>query len=205
LPDDAEILTAYRNYLTNPHDLNDHLNIIRFFKTDLYINAKVTMSNSNNFKTKLFYDVFNKIKIFRTIQERYNLTVDNLNYEINDKIDMGDTEWKHIQKLFNYTKPKPTTTKELKPIVIQMIKSITTTNAINTKQIMINKVKQQKYIFNKDVLNFHLELNKYVNPDRNNYGPQYNNLLNIKAYESPQNAPDEHSLLDTGLSDPFIE
>ena len=86
-----------------------------------------------------------------------------------------------------------------------MIKSITTTNAINTKQIMINKVKQQKYIFNKDVLNFHLKLNKYVNPDRNNYGPQYNNLLNIKAYESPQNAPDEHSLLDTGLIDPFIE
>jgi len=62
LPDDAEILTTYKNYLTNPHDLNDHLNIIRFFKTDLYINAKVTMSNSNNFKTKLFYDVFNKSK-----------------------------------------------------------------------------------------------------------------------------------------------
>ena len=54
------------------------------------------MSNFNNFKTQLFKDVFNKIKIFRTIQERYNLSVDNLNYEINDKIDMADGEWKHI-------------------------------------------------------------------------------------------------------------
>jgi len=98
LPDDAETLTTNKNYLTNPIDLNDHLNIIRFFKTDIYINAKVTMSNSNNFMTKLFYDVFNKFEIIRTIQERYNLTVDNFNSEINNKIDMGDTEWKHIQK-----------------------------------------------------------------------------------------------------------
>jgi hypothetical protein len=55
------------------------------------------MSNSNNFKTKLFNDVFNKIKIFRTIQERYKLSVDNLNYETNDKIDMADPEWKHTE------------------------------------------------------------------------------------------------------------
>ena len=86
-----------------------------------------------------------------------------------------------------------------------MIKSIMVNNIINNKQVRTNKIVQRKYTFNKDVLNFHLELNKYVNPDRNNYGPQYNNLLNIKAYESPQNAPDEYSLLDTGLSDPFIE
>ena len=92
LPDDVEILTTYKNYQTNPHDLNDHWDIIRFFKTDLFINAKVTMSNSYNFKTKLFYDVSNKIKIFRTIQDWYNLTVDNLNYEINDQIDMTDAE-----------------------------------------------------------------------------------------------------------------
>jgi len=67
-----------------------------------------------------------------------------------------------------------------------MIKSITTRNIINTKQIMINKVKQQKYTFDKDVLIFYLGLNNYVNPDKHNYGTQYNNLLNIKAYESPQ-------------------
>ena len=57
LPDDAEILTTLKNYLTNPYDLNDHLDIIRFFNTDLFINAKVTMSNSNNFETKLFNEV----------------------------------------------------------------------------------------------------------------------------------------------------
>jgi hypothetical protein len=98
------MLTKYKNHLTNPHDLNDHLDIIRFLKTDLKINAKVTMSNSNNSKTKLFNDVLNKIKIFRTIQEGYNLTVDNCNYESNDKIEMADGERKHIQKLFNNNK-----------------------------------------------------------------------------------------------------
>ena len=50
-------------------------------------------------------------------------------------------------------------------------------NIINNKQVRTNKIVQRKYKFNKDVLNFHLELNNYVNPDRNNYGPQCNNLF----------------------------
>ena len=37
-------------------------------------------------------------------------------------------------------------------------------NIINNKQVRTNKIVQRKYKFNKDVLNFHLELNNYVNP-----------------------------------------
>ena len=55
------------------------------------------MSISNNFKTNYLMIFLNLIKIFRTIQERYKLSVDNLNYETNDKIDKADAEWKHIQ------------------------------------------------------------------------------------------------------------
>jgi hypothetical protein len=186
-------------------DLSDHLNIIRFFRTDLYINTKVLMSNSNNFNTKLFNDVYSKIKIFRNIQERYELSVDDLNYQTNDKIDITDGEWKHIQKLLKYTKGKPATSLELKPIVVQMIKSIMTNNIVNNKQVRTNKIVQRIYTFNKDVLNHHLELNNYSNPDKHNYEPQYNTLLNIKAYESPANVPDEYSLLDGGLKDPFVD
>jgi hypothetical protein len=99
--------------------------------------------------------LLNKIKIFRTNQERYKLSVDDLNYQTNDKIDMADAEWKHIQKLFDYTKSKPTTTLELTPIIIQMIKSIMVNNIINNKHVRTNKIVQRKYTFNKDVLNFH--------------------------------------------------
>jgi len=50
------------------------------------------MSSSNNFKTKLFNMFLIKIEILRSIQKRYDLSVDNLNYETNDKIEIADGE-----------------------------------------------------------------------------------------------------------------
>ena len=66
-----------------------------------------------------------------------------------------------------------------------MIKSITTKTIINNKQVMINKIKQQTYKFNKDVLDFHIELNKYSNPSRFNYDSKFDKLLKITAWKQP--------------------
>ena len=67
-----------------------------------------------------------------------------------------------------------------------MIKSITN-NLVDNKQVMINKVKQQVYTFNKKILNNHLTLNEYSNPKRYNYSPKYDALLNIKAFQYQNN------------------
>ena len=197
LPEDIEILTKYKNYLMNPHDLTNHLNVIRFFKSDHYINSKVLVANEKNFKVKQFYDVYNKIKIFRTLQDKFSLSLDNLNYNEIDNINIEDVEWKHIQKLFRYTKDKPTTKSELKPIIIQMIKSITN-NLVDNKQVMIKKVKQQVYTFNKEILKNHLTLNEYSNPKRYNYSSKYDALLNIKAFQYQNNKIDN---LDADIFD----
>jgi len=185
LPDDKDIIVKYKDYLMNPFILVDHLNIVRFFKTDRYIDSKVFVSTDNNFKVKQFNDVYNKIKIFRNLQFKFNIDINNLNYTENDNIIITDPEWKHIQQLFRYTKAKPTNKTELKPVIIQMIKSITSKNTINDKQITINKAKQRIYKFNDDELKFNIELNEYSNPARFNYDTKFDKLLKITAFKQP--------------------
>ena len=181
LPEDKDIIVKYKNYLMNPFILVDHLNLVRFFKTDRYIDSKVFVSTDNNFKVKQFRDVYNKIKIFRNLQFKFNIDINNLNYTENDNIIITDPEWKHIQQLFRYTKAKPTNKTELKPVIIQMIKSITSKNTINDKQITINKAKQRIYKFNDDELKFNIELNEYSNPTRFNFDAKFDKLLKITA------------------------
>ena len=57
---------------------------------------------------------------------------------------MTDGEWEHIKKIFRYTGDKPTNKAELKPIIIKIIKSITDDKIIESKQVMINKIKQRQ-------------------------------------------------------------
>jgi len=49
-----------------------------------------------------------------------------------------------------------------------MNKSIMINNVINNKQVRTNKNVQRKYTFDKNVLNYHLEINIYLNPDKEN-------------------------------------
>ena len=60
--EDDGILTTYKDYLMSARTLTNHLNVIRFFKSDDYIKYKVNTIHENNFKVKMFYDVYNKIK-----------------------------------------------------------------------------------------------------------------------------------------------
>ena len=183
LPADDEIINKYKSYLASPHAIQNHLNVIRLFKADKYINAKVLMMNEKNYKVKQFYDVYAKISILRGLQGKHQLTLDNLNYKEIEAIIMTDGEWEHIKKIFRYTGDKPTNKAELKPIIIKIIKSITDDKIIESKQVMINKIKQRQYSFNKAYLDEHLILDAYSNSKRLNYDAKFNSLLDIKAFE----------------------
>jgi hypothetical protein len=176
-----EILTTYKEYLMNPHKLTTHLNIIRFFKTDHYIQVKLAIASEKNFKVKQFDNIYNKISIFRNLQTKFNLSLDMLNYINNDTVNFSDTEWDHIKKVFRYTKEKPTTLFEFKPVYIQMIKSITDTQIIDSKRERNNGGKINIYKFNQDYLKEHIYLNSISNPNYFSYDPKYNSLLGIKA------------------------
>jgi hypothetical protein len=49
-----------------------------------------------------------------------------------------------------------------------MNKSIMINNVINNKQVRTNKNVQRKYTFDKKNSNYHLEINIYLNPDKQN-------------------------------------
>jgi len=176
-----ETLTQYKEYLLNPHKLTMHLNIIRFFKTDQYIQNKLAIVNEKNFKVKHFDNIYNKISIFRNLQNKFNLTLDMLNYTNNDEVNITEPEWEHIKKIFRYTKEKPKTLLEFKPVYIQMIKSITDTKIIDSKQERHNGNKMNMYKFNSEFLKEHINLNMISNSKCFGYDPKYNNLLGIEA------------------------
>jgi len=183
LPADDEILNKYKVYLVSPRAISDHLNVIRLFKADKYIQAKILMINEKNFKVKQFYDVYAKISILRGLEDKHNISFDNLNYKEIDSIIMSDGEWEHIKKIFRYTGDKPNNKAELKPIIIKIIKSISDDKIIESKQVTINKIKQRVYSFNKAVIDEHLILDEYSNKKRLNYDAKFNTLLDIKAFD----------------------
>ena len=178
-----ELLTKYKQYIINPFKLTTHLNVLRFFKTDLYVQTKMAMLNEKNFKVKHFDNIYNKISIFRNLQNKFNLTLNELNIKGDNNIDITDDNWTHIKKIFKYTKEKPLTLKEFKPIYIQMIKSITDTNIIDSKKARAGKDTFYLHTFNKEFLKEHIELNKIANPKFYGFDIKYNELLNIIAYE----------------------
>ena len=179
-----EVLEKFKQYILSGYELTNHLNFIRFFKDDLYIKSKIYTMNEKNYKVKQFYDVYNKISIFRTLETKYNLSLYDINFKGDTELNMSEEEWTHIKKLYRYTKAKPTTQTELKPIYIQMIKSITDNKIIDSKQTRNNKISNFDYTFNYNYINEHLILNNYTNSDKMGYDERFNKLLNITAYKS---------------------
>ena len=175
-----DILIKYKSYIQNPHVLSDHLNILRFFKNNYYIQSKILMMNENNYKVKLFNDTYNKISIFRNIPKRTGFVLDNLDFNNDVEFNIDTEQWNYIKKLFRYTKDKPNNKAELKPIIISMIKSITNNNIIDSKQTRHKNIKERNYMLNMDFINEHLELDSYTNSNKQNYDIQFNNILSIK-------------------------
>ena len=152
----------------------------------------------------MFYDVYNKIKIFRELQTKYNIMIHNdLNFSNSEAVQMSDDSWDHIKKLFRFSKPKPENTRDLKVIFIQMIKNITEKEIITAKRSTVNKSKIKTYEFNMEYITPHLELNSYSNASRVNYDSKFNNLLGITAYVYTPIRNDDIGNLDDGLD--FID
>ena len=68
--------------------------------------------------------------------------------------------------MFRASKQKPTTYKELKKLYVGIIKNITCADIISSKQIGKSKDGKRKdyaYTLDSSLIEYHLELNKYMN------------------------------------------
>jgi hypothetical protein len=103
--------------------LDNYSNFIKLFETTEYVNEKNADINLSSFKVKKLDLVYNKIKLFREFQTKYNIPNLCLDWKDN-KINMdglNEQEFENYKFCFRSTKSKPKTQKELKEFYAQMI------------------------------------------------------------------------------------
>ena len=181
---DDDNLETYKDYLINPFILNDHLNTIRLFKTDGYIESKCLIQDTKNYKVRNLDSTYTKIRLLRQLEKKFMINFLDVQYQMKDNIELLDSEWNSIKRTFRFnTKDKPTDYDSFKIIYIQMIKSICGKSFINSKKCKesINKeiIRFVRYEINKDYLQENIGLYKFQNHALNGFNDNLYKLLNI--------------------------
>ena len=155
----TEILLMYKDYITDANKLADHYNTLRLFRPNYYIESKFIDVVNNNFPCKYINNVYNKIKIIKNIEQRYQIKNFNINkYENNI---LTDEEHNLIKTLFRIKKNKPQNDYELIIMYVTMIKNMCGCQIINYKQKQIKNERFCVYHFNDEYIDFHKKLSSY--------------------------------------------
>lgn len=181
LPFDNSVLTKYDKIIYDDNKFTEHLNVIRFMKSDRYIDKKFKEFANNTFAVKHISNIYNKIKLLRTIVTKFNIDYFNITYKIPDLrlIDICDADWMLYKKVFRISKKKPSNFYELIIAIVGMIKNITCNEIIKQKKFNIDKKQFIYYTFNFDIFCYHLELHSFSNPKYEHISEVIIGLLNI--------------------------
>jgi hypothetical protein len=171
----TNILIKYKEYITDPYKLIDHYNTMRLFKSDKYIEKKFLESVNNNFDCKTINNVYNKIKIIKTIKNKYN--INNFNTYIYDINQITYDEYKLIKTLFRISSTKPANNYELIQMYVTMIKN---------ERIYI-------YSYNDEYINFHKKLTSYYIPNN-----EFNNTIILKKIKININLDEISEIIKNG-------
>ena len=177
-----EILETYSDIITNKFKLMEHLNIIRLLKSDTYIDIKLLQTYQTGFDVKTIESIFNKIKLLRCLEEKYDIGLLNVACDKVGDIVMDDATFKLFNNLFRSTKKKPTNFKELMQLYFCIIKNITCNEIIiSTKCLKRGDGNRDSYSYtlDSDVIHEHLELNKYINANCNGFNNQFVEMFKI--------------------------
>ena len=177
-----ELLIKYKNEIMDKHVLQDHLNVIRLLKTDHYINEKLRTAKENSYDIKNMTMMYSKIKAIRNLETKYNIKPLEIDYTNEGEINMSDSEYKYIKNTFRISREKPENYKDLRKIYSTMIRHMTSNDLIKTVQGTKGKDRKQiLYSIDDDIVKYHLELNKYSNPDCKHF---HNNF--VEKYKIPR-------------------
>ena len=81
---------------------------------------------------------------------------------------MPDNEYKYIKNVFRISRAKPKTYEDLRKIYISMLRNVTTNDLITgerSKKRNEGQRDKMMYEVDNDYIQYHLELNKFSNPD----------------------------------------
>ncbi len=176
-----DILIKYREQLTDPYKLLKHYNIIRFFKDENYLNEKIKLALNDNFECKLLENIYNKIKLIKTIQKKYNI----IDFKINNDFDnnrLTKDEYALIKNTFRITRNIPTNNNELILMYVTMIKNICGPEIIISTRIQNENERKIIYKYNNEHINFHNDLASYYKKNiiSDIFDDSDNNMVNDK-------------------------
>jgi hypothetical protein len=133
---------------------------MRFFKNDNYIDDKVKQLINNNFDCKILNNIYNKIKLIRTIQSKYNI----IDFDIKGDFDnnkLTNNEYNLIKSTFRLTRNIPTNNDELMLMYVTMIKHICGSDIIVSSQMRYKNERIRTYNYNMECYYFHNNLASY--------------------------------------------
>jgi ferredoxin-fold anticodon binding domain-containing protein len=148
---------------------------------------------------KLPNNIYNKIKLLRTIERTYDIKPLDVDFKKQGEITMTDEVFTLFKSLFRTQKKKPTDYKELKKLYVGIIKSITRNEIITSKR---NKKRtggnrdENDYKIDNDFIIKHLELNKYKNKNMTGFSKVFIEMFNIDV--TPTETQDT-DFIDNGL------
>ena len=133
---------------------------MRLFKDEKYIDKKLIETIDNNFDCRVLNNIYNKIKLIKTIQSKYDINDFNVNnnYENNK---LTNNEYMLIKNTFRMSRSIPTNNGELILMYVTMIKNICGPEIIQSKQIQTNNERIMVYKYNDEHLEFHNKLASY--------------------------------------------
>ena len=108
--------------------------------------------------------------------------------------------------MFRINRKIPTTKDEMFKLYISLLKHITTNDTVITTQnsTLTNKKRGYTYKLNKELLKYHIELDKYSNEDLINYDGDFLKMLGIEK-PKPTHEFNNDSLEANEKEDPFID
>lgn len=159
----------YRDIIIDKYKIEEHDNIIRFFKTDEYITKKLEQRTTTAYDEAVLMSVFNKIKLVRQLEHKYGINIFNLNVKCVD-IEIDANLYKTIKTVFRTAKAKPKDTKELVKLYVGLVRHICGSSLIKTKQMNTKEERNNIiYTHNEEAIHNNLEMYSYKNEHMTNF------------------------------------
>jgi hypothetical protein len=183
---DNEIKLQFKSEITDKFKLDEHLNIIRCFKEEEFIQQKIFDLERDNYNITNLASIYHKIKNLIILENKMNIKRFEVDAKINNITfyDIPDNEFKLLSKIFSITKrTKPKNIDDLFKLYIYMVRHLLTSKSLTVSR-GTTRATQTKvfYKINIEFIKYHIDLNLFSNPYLKYYD---DNLLTKYEIQKP--------------------
>ena len=164
-----QIIEENKTTVTDKFKLEEHMNILRTLKDELFIYNKVLTSETGSFSLVNFGTTYHKLQLVLKLEKEMKINRLQIDAKINEITfyEIPDKLYNLFKKTFRITRPKPKNTNDLFKMYISMLKNITCSEFVTTIRLGKNNI--ATYKLNNDLIRNHLDLDKHANPNLLNY------------------------------------